>query len=246
MHKVDNRIRIAELNGLTVSLQQAYDDVKNDFKDKFLAKQFNNLSIIAVEFNNAIKKTRLKSNLAEKDIVRDNKISALNMMLKGYLSFPEQEIKDAARYIYDIFKKYSVAINEKNYIEQSGYIMAMLTDFNDIKAQEAISKLASIDVAIANIKAAQDDFQNAHFQYEKSLAANAKKITATELKKPLIALINEKIISYLNTMEEEEDYEILINTIEQIIQDVNSKIGTRSDKEIEEEEELEESIEENL
>lgn len=236
MNKVAAKIRNAELNNLALSLQQSYIEFKDELKDAFLDKQFARLELLSEQFNEAINRTRFTRNLDGKDKVRDEKIRYINSVLKGYLCFPEPEIVAAAEYLYKIFSQYTVAINDAGYVEQSGYIMSLLKDFEQDEAQAQIKKLASFDRIVEDLSAAQDDFQRAYLLSEMEAVNQSNKVSASMIKPQLLSLINDKIISYLNTMSEEEQFLGLSSTIEQIIKDINVNVNSRLGKEKEEEE----------
>lgn len=231
MDKIKTTIRNAELNNLVTSLLQAYDDAKNNLKDNFLEKYFQQVRPLSEELNIAIKRSRLQSDLSDKDSVRDEKIRTINTVLKGYVALPVPEMAEAAKRLSAIFGKYTVDIASCSYVEESGFIQSLLTDFETQTAQSDIKKLSGFDTAVAELKAAQDEFQQAYYDYESAMSQEGKQASATNVKKPLLLLFNDKILPYLGSMQAEEGYTYLADQCEQFVLAVNANVVARVKKE---------------
>lgn len=233
MLNIRNNIRTAELNGLAESLLNEYDEVKNSLKDSFLEKYFQQARTLSEEFNLALKRSRLQSDLADKDSVRDEKIRTINSVLKGYVALPVPEMAEAAKRLSEIFGKYTVDIANCGYVEETGFIKSLLTDFDTQTAQADIKKLVGFDTAVADLKAAQLTFDQAYRAYEMAMGQEGTQPSATNIKKPLLSIFNDKILPYLGSMQAEEGYSFFVNGVEQIITDMNSNIASRGKKDAE-------------
>ena len=77
-------------------------------------------------------------------------------------------------------------------------IESLLGDFSSEEAVASIEKLDGISEMVAAVRAAQDDFTAANDAFVK--AEGSKGASASSYKKPILAVINDKIVPYLNTM----------------------------------------------
>lgn len=228
MNRIKYAIRNAELNSLVTSLQEVYNDKKENYQnDKFLEIQFNELSKLSEKFNLAINQDRITSILKEKDLIRNNKLSAMNLVLKGYMALPVKDISNSAKKIYEVFSKYGIKVNTKNYVETSGLLQSLLSDLSDENLQKDIDNLYNFSYAIKELSDAQDDFFNTFVNYTDEKSAELSRVKATDLKNPIIKHINEKIIPYLTALYNVEEYNSLAMVVEQLILGLNSKIKQR-------------------
>jgi hypothetical protein len=86
--------------------------------------------------------------------------------------------------------------------------------------------------AITELQTAQTEFENARLAYEKEAAIDANEENATELKKEVTAIVNEKLVVYLRamvTMDEAKYGEITV-TLGKIIDDNNEEVKKRRKK----------------
>lgn len=234
MDKIKTAIRVAELSATTQQLVKIYEATGKQLSDKFLGKIFGQISSLASTLNQSIKMSKTASDLEESDSVRDGKVSALNSMLKGYASFPVAEISLAANNLLKIFSKYGTDINKKGYLEESGLITSLLTDLKTQTAKAEIAKLASVQVAIDELEAAQTAFDTAYLAFEAAKVNDGNLVSASEVKKPLLVEINEKLVPYLTALESEAEYENFCKMVGQLIDDLNSKVASHSKKKKEE------------
>ena len=84
--------------------------------------------------------------------------------------------------------------------------------------------------ALSELRQAQSDFTAEHIAYKTYWAHAAKEKTASELKKTLLELINDKLLLYVETMRmvDPDNYTSFAATVEQIIEEMNTVIARRS------------------
>ena len=199
MNKVKSTARITEVDGLSDSVIRIFNADTKAQEDTFLKGQIAELTVLSDAITQAILQDKALSNLDEADLKRDEAIRNFGSLLSGYTCFPLEEKKAAAVSLKAIFDRYSKSgILKANYISESSMIESMLSDLSASEAKAAIEKLDGIADMISLIRTAQDDFTAANDAFVK--AESGKGAPASSYKKPILEVINDKIVNYLNTM----------------------------------------------
>lgn len=178
MNKINAKIRIAELDGLSDSIVRIYKANSAVQADAFLKGAFSELETLSAQITTAILQDKTVSSLDEVDSARDEALRSLGAVLAGYASFPVAE-----------------------------------------------KKSAGIEMLFAQLRSAQDSFTAANDEYVKTVAS--KGVSATSLKKPLLSVINDKIVSYLNLMQGNDVLADFSKSIEKEIARVNNSLQKR-------------------
>lgn len=224
MNKINAKIRIADLDGLSDSIVRIYKADSAVQADAFLKGAFSELETLSAQITSAILQDKTVSRLDEADSVRDEALRSLGAVLTGYASFPVAEKKTAGIFLKSIYDKYIKAgIIKASYNAESSMIESLLEDFSGAESLANIEKLDGIDTLVANIRSAQDSFTAANDEYVKS--SSSKGASATSLKKPLLSVINDKIVSYLNLMQANETLAEFSKSIEKEIARVNENVA---------------------
>lgn len=199
MNKLRTNARISEVDGLSDTIVRLYKADKSASEDAFLKATMAELEKLSADITTAILKDKTVSNLDVADSTRDEAIRNLGALLSGYSVFPAEEKKNAAASLKSIYDKYAKAgITSANYTSESSMIESLLEDLSADSAKAQIEKLDGVDSLISKIRSAQDDFTKANDEYTK--AKGSKGESASSLKKPLVSIINDKLVTYLNTM----------------------------------------------
>ena len=199
MNKLNAKARITEVDGLSDSVISIFNADTNAQSDAFLKGQIAELTTLSDAITAAILQDKAVSNLDETDSKRDEAVRNLGSLLSGYAVFPIEEKKAAAVSLKAIFDKYSKSgILSANYVSESSMIESMLSDFSTEEAKANIEKLDGIANMISTIRTSQDEFTAANDAFVK--AEGNKGASASSYKKPILAIINDKIVPYLNTM----------------------------------------------
>ena len=215
MNKVNAKIRIADLDGLSDSIVRIYKADSAVQTDAFLKGAFSELEALSAQITTAILQDKTVSRLDEADSARDEALRSLGAVIAGYASFPIAEKKAAGTFLKAIYDKYIKAgIIKASYNAESSMIESLL------------EKLDGIEALLANIRSAQDSFAAANDEYVKS--ASSKGASATSLKKPLLSVINDKIVPYLNLMQANETLAEFSKSIEKEISRVNDSLQKRA------------------
>lgn len=196
MNKVISKVRVTEVDGLSDALVRLYKADEGVSSDVFLKSVMDEIEKLSVSITTAIKQDKVLSNLEEADGVRDEAVKNLSMLLDGYSVFPVAAKKEAALKLKSIFDKYGKSITTTNYVSESSLIESLLEDFSK---EEAVSLLDGIKEILEQIRSAQDAFVKASDEY--NAASTVKTESASSLKKPLLSLINDKLIPYITAMQ---------------------------------------------
>ena len=233
MKKVITVARVTELGDTALRLVKAFKAVDAMQNDAFLTKTFAEIEKQATVMTAAVKSDQTLSKLEEADAQRDQAIRVLDKLLKGYENIPLENLKAHAKKLRDIFKKYGVKMTGENYASQSTLINSLLGDFSATELKPSIEALTGVKEALAEIKTKQEAFASIRSDYEKAQATQKEKQSATSLRKPLLELINKKVVPYLVAMSiaQPELFKNLTAEASEIITSTNEAIKARSKKE---------------
>lgn len=233
MNKLNTSVKVTELGDTALRLVKAFNAVVAVQNDAFLTKTFAEIEKQATVMTSAVKSDQALSKLEEADAQRDQAIRVLDKLLKGYENIPLENLKTHAKKLAEIFKKYGVKITGENYASQSTLINSLLGDFSATELKPSIEALAGVKEALAEIQTKQDAFATLRSDYEKAQVSQKEKSSATSLRKPLLELINKKVVPYLVAMSvaQPELFKNLTAEASEIITSTNEAIKARSKKE---------------
>ena len=200
--------------------------------DPYLNTTFETLSIKTEWLTAAIRRTKAESDLEDGDENRDNKTRSVNYLIVGYTHHPNPVIKAAAVKLNTVFEKYGLKMTEESYASESTLINSLLMDFGNEEYQDAIAALSGCAELIQELQNAQEEFEIIRVTWEREKGKEGALENATELKKEVIAIINNKIVVYLMAMKEvnPEMYNEFANTISVIIAENNETVKRRAKK----------------
>mgnify|MGYP007070021020 CR=1 FL=1 len=167
--------------------------------DAFLKATMAEMEKQSANITAAILQDKTLSTLDAADSKRDEAIKTLGTVLAAYAVFPIAEKKELAAPLKAVWDKYAKAgITTANYTSESSMVESMLGDLGTDSLAENIKGLEGVAEAIAAVRLAQDEFTKANDDYVKA-SAN-KSASASTYKKPIISLINDKLVPYLDAM----------------------------------------------
>lgn len=233
MNKLNTSVKVTELGDTALRLVKAFKAVVAVQNDAFLTKTFAEIEKQATVMTSAVKSDQALSKLEEADAQRDQAIRVLDKLLKGYENIPLENLKTHAKKLAEIFKKYGVKITGENYASQSTLINSLLGDFSATELKPSIEALAGVKEVLVEIQTKQDAFTALRSDYEKAQVSQKEKSSATSLRKPLLELINKKVVPYLVAMSiaQPELFKNLTAEASEIITSTNEAIKARSKKE---------------
>mgnify|MGYP000453777766 FL=1 len=229
MKKLLSQIRITEVGDTAHRLVSLYKSTATLKDEAFLKPLFVEMEEKANTLTEAVKRDAVISQLENADAKRDGTIRVLDRLLKGYKTIPVDTLKAYGVQLSAVFKKYGMKMTVENYSSQSNLIDSLLQDLSDSDKAAAIAALPGIAEAIDNIKTAQEEFTKIRANYDKELAQKGSKETATSLRKPLLELINNKLLTYLAAMKiaNPTKYKVFSEDVAVIITSVNETIKAR-------------------
>ncbi len=204
-----------------------------DFEtDSHLTGIFNDLNPFTVRLTAAIRRAKTESELEAKDEVRDDNLRGLHYLLTGYMHHPNPEIKAAAITLENVFDNYGLKITGESYASESTLISSLLLDLNNEEYGAPIAALSGCRDLIGVLTDAQQDFEETRVTWEREKANEGTYENATELKKEVIDIINNRLVVYLLAMQQvdPERYDEFTNTIAIIIAENNETVKRRSKK----------------
>ncbi len=230
MKKLSTKIRISELADVSARLVALFKGEKSLAEDVFLKPLFAQIEEKSVALSVAIKKESVISKLDELDGLRDDTIRDLRSALAGYASLRTAEIKESAEQLLAIFDRYGLKIVKENFSEESGHIESMLRDFSEAPAKALVEKLGGIKEILQELQERQSAFNTERVAYEKTLSVQGAAASASVLKKPLLELLNAKLLSFLTAMKEQENYRGFAAGVARFIDEMNETIARRGKK----------------
>lgn len=231
MKKLLVNARITEVAAVSNRLILEFN--KGDWSnDQYLTSVNSEMKNLTEMLTLTINSVKAESNLKEKDLARDSKIKGIYFLVNGYLQFDDNTLKEAAKKIDMVFEHYGVNLIRKSYATQSSLTESLLGDFVDENVQNSISVLPGLNKLISELRTAQTDFEESKLNYENEKAEKKNSKKATELKKELLELINNKLVVYLRAMVQvnEDKYGAFAGFVSQVIGDVNASVKKRSKK----------------
>ena len=202
MNKLSVKVTNATLDGFASSVIGEFKKDANAAKNAFVKKQMTALEETQKAMNAAILQSKDYSTLVEKDSARDSAFTAARKITEAYAVFPIPAKQAANAPIKALFDKYVKAdLTGAAYKAESSLIASFRADLE--AHAEAIASLEGLKEALDALWSAEDAFVEANAAYVKS--QNAKGVSATSLRKPLLEIINEKLVPYLYAMIISED-----------------------------------------
>lgn len=199
MNKLKTAIRNAEVDGLSDSIIRNFKADEKAQSDSFLKSVLEELETLSAQITTAILQDKTLSTLDAADGTRDEAVKTLGTVLAAYTVFPIAIKKELSAPLKAIYDKYAKAgITTANYTSESSMIESMLQDFADETLAANIEGLEGVAEAIDSIRTAQDEFTKANDEYVK--ASSNKAASASSFNKPIVSLVNDKLVPYLNAM----------------------------------------------
>jgi hypothetical protein len=174
--------RVTEVDGTTTQTIQGYNATTLN-TDANLVKIMNPLEEKSVLFSVAIRRLKGKSVQKTNDETRDDRITGLDYLLLSSTHSPNDEIKNAAFYLIEIFGQYGLKMKDQSYTSESSLIKSLLTDYAKPKALKAIALVPSCAEFIAALQVAEDNFEANRLSFETAQGEEGTLENATEMKK---------------------------------------------------------------
>lgn len=228
MKKISSIARTTEVDDTSDRLLQLYSTETALKDDTFLKPLFAELQVLSDKITEAIKRDKVLSDLDDADAVRDEAVKKLFKIVDGYAAMPMENFHQPGAKLKAILDKFGLGIIRQNYASESSYIESMLQDLSAVSTE--IAALPGVAEAIAAVRAAQTDFTTKRVNYEKTQSTEKQGESASAMKKPLLELINNKLLPYLDTMKmvDAAKFTNFTDAAAQIIANTNSVVSQRA------------------
>ena len=222
--------RTTEVADTATLLGQVYEN--RNIEDLHLEGVMGNLGEANDQLLKVVNRDKAESNLAGLDEICDNKIQAFYYLLQGALHHPTGEVSSAAQRLQSIFDNYGVKMIHENYGSESAMIRSILRDYSAPELAPALSAVSGSSAVLAQLTEAHAEFEQARIAWESSKAEEGIYENASKMKKPVVDIINKRLVLYLNAMlqVDPEKYEVFVRQVAQIIADTNQRVNNRSQK----------------
>ena len=229
--KVNARVFVTELDALSDALEREYAAACAGgetavAKDAVLKAQFAQIADLSARNTTAIKQDAVVSTLDEADSARDSATRDLFTLAGGYTASPFAEVKSAAVVVCAVLDKYGRGMTGKNYADQTALTESLLEDLGAEKIAEQIKALSGVAELVAQLRGAQDGFASAHDGYVRAKAGKGE--SASSLKKPIVSLINDNIVPYLNIVAAMDGYAEFVAAVAGNIKSTNDTVTRRT------------------
>lgn len=231
MNRLTYSLKNTELDGLTDSIVRAFKADAKAALDQFIAKVMEEIEKLSGAITTAILQDKTASNLEAADGVRDEALRTLGTVLSGYAALPVEAKKAVAAPLKAVWDKYSKAgILNASYTSESSLVESLLEELGAESLAENRAALDGVAEAIGAVRDAQTNFALENDAYVKAL--NNKAAAASSYKKPLLALINDKLVPYLNAMQiaGNENCADFAKSVETEIARINDAVAKRGKK----------------
>jgi hypothetical protein len=222
--------RVTEVNDVATRMSVAFH--AQGLTDPYLTSTFTILDTTNYELSKAIRRSKAESNLEDKDEVRDGGTRSLYYLITGFTHHPADTIRQSAVLLLHAFDNYGISLVSESYTTESALISSMLLEFQKPEYTTHIANLSGCSELLQALSAAQDDFEQARIAYETEKAQDGMVANATEVKKEVVAIVNNKIVVYLQAMQEANPatYGALAATCAQMIAENNEQVRRRQQK----------------
>ncbi|HPR85887.1 MAG TPA: DUF6261 family protein [Prolixibacteraceae bacterium] len=222
--------RVTEVNDVATRVSGAFR--AQGIADPYLAATFGSLDNANLELSKAIRRSKAESNLEEKDEVRDECTRSLYYLINGFTHHPAAAIAESAQLLLRVFNNYGISLTNESYATESALISSMLIEFQKPGYATHIANLSGCGELLQSLASAQTDFDQARIAYETEKAQDGMVANATEIKKEVVDLVNNQIMTYLQGMQQANPgtYSVLAATCAKVIAENNEQVRRRKQK----------------
>ena len=198
--KILTTTRVSEVNGVTQQMIDEYG--KGDYSaDSHLTQLFGQVTDINNQLGIAIMRDSTESELAELDDITDKEMTLTHGLIKGYTCHPDETTANAAILLFKMVDKYGLKVKNKGYREEYPLLSSMIAESQTRIYDACISQLSGCDIRFNRLKTAVNHFNTQQNTYLSVKDDEKEQLSATAIKKQLITLINDDLLTYLVAMQ---------------------------------------------
>lgn len=229
MKRLNTSVRTTELDDTSDRLLQLYTGEAALKDEAFLKPLFVEMQALSDKITEAIRRDKIFSDLEDADAERDGALSKIFKIVDGYRAMPVATMSEPAERLLPVVAKFRGTARQ-NYTTESSLIEAMLSDLSATQPTADIAALPGLAEAVALLRDAQTNFNTKRTTYEKALGGQTYAESASTYKKPLLELINGKLLPYLEVMNmaDPAKYASLAAAAASAIESTNAAVKARS------------------
>ena len=230
IEKLMTNSRVTEVNDVATRMSGVFQT--SGLTDAILTAHFTILNAANLELSKAIRRSKAESDLEAKDEVRDQAVRSLYYLIKGFTHHPVAVINESALLLLSVFDNYGLSLTQESYTTESSLISSMLLEFQKPEYAMHIANLSGCAELLQSVTTAQSDFEQARIAYETEKAQDGMVANATEIKKQVVEIVNNKIGIYLLAMEHlvGAAFDVFAATCATIIAENNEQVRRRQQK----------------
>lgn len=227
MKLVNRKSQVAEVANLAASIITAYQS--NRVEDNTISQIIIDLGKYESQITSAIQRSKTNSNLLELDAVRDAAWVDLYYLVFGFTHSPLENMRSAASRLFKVIDKYGLKLAKANYASESALLKSVFDEIETGNMREQMAELPSVSEAYENLIVSEEKFHNERIRYQQANAEESVLVVASEIKKDIIDLINDKLVKYLDAMlmVQPDRYEKLYRVVSEIIETNNLRVSKR-------------------
>lgn len=239
MKKLSTSTKIAEVDFVSDKAVMLYKNNPALADDASLKSIIDETEVESDRITEAIKRDRVFSDMEEVDMQVEKDARTLKTIVKGYAAMPNEELSTAAKAVLAVIEKFKYSMFKLPLAQQAPNVEAMLMDLSAQPIAAHTNVLPTVPETLEKLRQSQKNFMDKNAAYLKAYAQDADMLSATELRKTLLRLINGKLLVYLSAavMMNPEKYGTYVLELEKVIEDINQKVRQRTDKKKKNEEE---------
>jgi hypothetical protein len=198
INKISKNTRVGEANNLGGNLNTELHNTSVNDPNITTVKE--SLDSIMQRFNEAVNKIKAESVLDEADVKRDTTTRSLLYLNQGFLLHPDNTINKAAQAVDGVLGRYGFEITSLNYSSQSASTLSLIRDLRAPEILPSVELLPGMLAIVDQLEVDQKNFKEAEMKWNEATAEEGESESATEIKREMIELINNKLVVYLRAM----------------------------------------------
>ena len=226
--KCSSSARVAEINSVCMSIVSEFKADASLADVPILPDIIADLSAKNTALGKSITGEKVVSTTKISDDARDKAYRDIGTMISGLAVVRDEEKKKKAltlKTIYDKYGRKAVALTQQS---ESAVIRNFLSDMEGADAKAAVEAFDGLAELLAELKAAQDDFDKATSDYREAKLNKGE--SASGVKAQVMEVLNSQLVPFLESMYNKKPYSSFARKVEEIISKTNAVIETRTKK----------------
>nr|WP_321451287.1 DUF6261 family protein [uncultured Carboxylicivirga sp.] len=229
MEKIHSNTRTTDTDNVCSGIIDLYQKNPRLSEHPHMVTIIKNLINVSINLNEAIKRSKSKSILEEKDNDRDTKYRNFYHLISGNTHHPDPAISKPALQIQVILDKYGLEITSESYTSESSMFNSFINDMRSDEMQQALQAISGGVASFEAFEQSQNNFNTTFIEHKEDKANEGTYENASTIKREAIKIINHQLIGYLHTLQQidEENFGEFARQVNQLITDNNKTVKQR-------------------